>query len=315
MKLGRLKDWADLDSINSPPARPAIGNPEARPLSGVLHRWLRQDRGSIPQSIALVPRTKPQVVIFCEILEARIHPVDADPRLLKILLTAELIEARCNSLEFSWDNLFCLPSSLSDLGLIFLPASILPRIKWSFFANEHCCDYTWRRREIFRHPPQFAALGERSAQAEHIHSLDVPAISARLPLAENAMKSTQQELAKSDHRFDDTEHRFRGLLVNHRVVCRAVSADAKPWPQPGVGFSGAGGGAANRSRHLGLQLRLDLPRMLIGQRAVAAGVGMSLPSSATVPNLSTPISRATSSTRTNSASMSLKRRRNVAMVS
>ena len=41
-----------------------------------------------------------------------------------------------------------------------------------------------------------------------------------------------------------------------------------------------------------------------------------VPSSATVPSLSSPISRANSSTRTNSASMSLrKRRRNVAMVS
>jgi hypothetical protein len=41
-----------------------------------------------------------------------------------------------------------------------------------------------------------------------------------------------------------------------------------------------------------------------------------VPSSATVPNLSRPISRASSSTRTNKASISLrKRRRKVAMVS
>jgi hypothetical protein len=32
--------------------------------------------------IALVPGTEPQLVVFCEILEARVHPVDADPRFL-----------------------------------------------------------------------------------------------------------------------------------------------------------------------------------------------------------------------------------------
>ncbi len=35
-------------------------------------------------------------------------------------------------------------------------------------------------------------------------------------------------------------------------------------------------GLGHELAHLGLQLRLDLPRMLIGQRAVPAGVGMDL---------------------------------------
>ena len=39
------------------------------------------------------------------------------------------------------------------LGLDFLPASILPRIEFVNLANEHCCDYTWRRRGDFRTPP------------------------------------------------------------------------------------------------------------------------------------------------------------------
>jgi hypothetical protein len=57
--------------------------------------------------------------------------------------------------------------------------------------------------------------------------------------------------------------------------------------------------------------------MFIGQRAVPAGIGVDFRAvQSTVPILSTPISRPNSSTRTNSASMSLiKRRRNVAMVS
>jgi hypothetical protein len=57
--------------------------------------------------IALVPGTEAQLVVFCEVLEARVHPVDADPRFLKILLTTRLVEIRCNSRKFSRDNLFC----------------------------------------------------------------------------------------------------------------------------------------------------------------------------------------------------------------
>ncbi len=79
-------------------------------------------------------------------------------------------------------------------------------------------------------------------------------------------------------------------------------------------------GFGHELAHLGLQLRLDLARMLVGQRAVPAGIGMDLgaiePDRATVPSFSMPISRASSSTCTNRPSISLrKRRRNVAMVS
>ncbi len=42
-----------------------------------------------------------------------------------------------------------------------------------------------------------------------------------------------------------------------------------------IGFIG-GLGLRHQLRHLGLQLRLDLARMFIGQRAVAAGIGMDL---------------------------------------
>jgi hypothetical protein len=48
--------------------------------------------------IALGPGTEPQLVLLGKILEACVHPVDANPRLLKILLTTQLIELRYNSL-------------------------------------------------------------------------------------------------------------------------------------------------------------------------------------------------------------------------
>src|SRR5580693_10422592 len=54
---------------------------------------------------------------------------------------------------------------------------------------------------------------ERSAWAERVHPLDVPGHGDEAPLAANAIEPAQQKLAESHHRFDDTEHRFRGLLA------------------------------------------------------------------------------------------------------
>ena len=42
--------------------------------------------------------------------------------------------------------------------------------------------------------------------------------------AANAIESTQQELAESHHRFDDTEYRFRGLLALFAVRCPQTSS-------------------------------------------------------------------------------------------
>ena len=68
---------------------------------------------------------------------------------------------------------------------------------------------------------------------------------------------------------------------------------------------------------LGLQLRLDLARVVIRQSTVAAGVGMDLGAiQRHRPQLQYRLSRATPSTRTNCVSICLRKRcRNVAIVS
>ena len=81
-----------------------------------------------------------------------------------------------------------------------------------------------------------------------MHPLDVPGHSNQAPLAADAIEPAQQELSESHHRFDNAEHRLRGLLA------QTVELFALRCPQTsstGVGFSGAGGGAANRSRQDG----------------------------------------------------------------
>ena len=130
-------------------------------------------------------------------------------------------------------------SSLSDLGLLFCRQSILPQIESQISPKNIAAIARSVGGEIFRHPRRgsSAALGERSAQAERIHSLDVPGHGDEAPLAANAIESTQQELAESDHRFDDYRTPVPGsACADHRVVCLAVSADAKPWPRPVSGF-------------------------------------------------------------------------------
>jgi len=65
--------------------------------------------------IAFVSGAEPQAVIFGVVREARIQPVDADPRLVEILLTTGLVEVRCNAGKFSRDRL------LGSLGERFRP--------------------------------------------------------------------------------------------------------------------------------------------------------------------------------------------------
>ena len=113
--------------------------------------------------------------------------------------------------------------SLSDLGLIFLPASILPRIESQISPKNIAAIARGGSGEIFGHPRRgwSAALGERSAQAERIHSLDVPGHGDEAPLAANAIESTQQELA---------ECRFAGSTLVLHAVRRArpqVSANLR----------------------------------------------------------------------------------------
>ena len=84
-----------------------------------------------------------------------------------------------------------------------------------------------------------------------MHPLDVPGHGDEAPLAADAIEAAQQELAESHYRFDDAEHRLRGLLA------QTVELFALRCPQtPSHGFDRcrvfrAGGGAANRSRQEG----------------------------------------------------------------
>jgi hypothetical protein len=70
-----------------------------------------------------------------------------------------------------------------------------------------------------------------------MHPFDVPGHGDEAPLAADAIEPAQQELAESHHRFDDAEHRPPGsACAERRVVCLAVSADAKPWLRPVSSF-------------------------------------------------------------------------------
>jgi hypothetical protein len=77
---------------------------------------------------------------------------------------------------------------------------------------------------------------KRSTEAERIHPLDVPTHGDEAPFAANAIETAQQELTESRHRFDNTEHRFRGLLAQGvELLALRVSAAAKPSPRPAWG--------------------------------------------------------------------------------
>src|SRR5450759_4834596 len=52
-----------------------------------------------------------------------------------------------------------------------------------------------------------------SGGAEGEHPLDVPCHGHEAPFAAHLVEPTQQELSKSEYRFDDAEHRFRGLFA------------------------------------------------------------------------------------------------------
>ena len=82
---------------------------------------------------------------------------------------------RISSASIRCVSFVVLSSSLSDLGLIFCRQSILPRIEVANLAENIAAIARGGSGEIFGHPRRgsSAALGERSAQAERIHSLGV----------------------------------------------------------------------------------------------------------------------------------------------
>src|ERR1700686_1537180 len=82
---------------------------------------------------------------------------------------------------------------------------------------------------------------KRSAEAERMHPLDVPGHGDEAPLAADAIEPAQQELAESHHRFDDAEHRLRGLLAQ-TVELFALRCPQTPSRRKLVVFSGCGMG-------------------------------------------------------------------------
>src|SRR5262245_39055920 len=71
---------------------------------------------------------------------------------------------------------------------------------WYKFAENHryCCG--WPLAEGFQPPGRDPSESrKRSAEAEHMHALDVPGHGDEAPLAADAIEPTQQELAESHH--------------------------------------------------------------------------------------------------------------------
>ncbi len=85
-------------------------------------------------------------------------------------------------------------------------------------------------------------------RGEGEHPFDVPSHGDQAPFASDLFEAAEQELAEAHDRFDDAEHRLRGLLAQG-VELLALGV-ARRWhiAASGVGLSGAGGAWAKRSR-------------------------------------------------------------------
>src|SRR5208283_6129264 len=59
----------------------------------------------------------------------------------------------------------------------------------------------------------FRRTAPASGGSEDEHSLDVPGHGHEAPLAARLCQSAHRELTEAEHRFDDAEHRLRGLLA------------------------------------------------------------------------------------------------------
>jgi hypothetical protein len=102
-------------------------------------------------------------------------------------------------------------SSIEILDECLVGDICIDRYLWALYQRTPKEDTIKVQRQDHRSvrtPPHFwsAGAGERSAEAERIHSLDVPSHGNEAPLAANAVEPAQQKLAESHHRFDDAEH-------------------------------------------------------------------------------------------------------------
>src|ERR1019366_6620786 len=78
-------------------------------------------------------------------------------------------------------------------------------------ASRPPCDRLYRPVAAFFSQQGPAPASSGGAEGEH--PLDVPCHGHEAPLAAHLVEPAQQELAESEYRFDDAEHRFRGLFA------------------------------------------------------------------------------------------------------
>jgi hypothetical protein len=83
----------------------------------------------------------------------------------------------------------------------------------------------------FRRREAAGAAGAVASSGRHrVHPPHVPRHGDEAPLALDLVKAAQKELAEAHHRFDDPEHRFRGLAcAAHRASCLRVCAAGGSW--------------------------------------------------------------------------------------
>src|ERR1700693_986527 len=82
----------------------------------------------------------------------------------------------------------------------------------------------------FRRREAAGAAGAALSSGRHcVHPLHVPRRGDEAPLALDVVKAAQKELAEAHYRFDDPEHRFRGLLAQ-----RIETLASNPPPAAGM---------------------------------------------------------------------------------
>jgi len=90
-------------------------------------------------------------------------------------------------------------------------------------------------------------LASSSGAAQDEDPLEVPRHGHGAPLAPYLSEAAQEELAESEHGFDDAEHRFRHLLAKRLKLFPSGVFNQCTMAATGVGFSGAGGAGAKHS--------------------------------------------------------------------
>ena len=96
-------------------------------------------------------------------------------------------------------------------------------------------DISWIFRRLLRWP----LLEARSAIAQSVHPLDVEGHGDQAPLAFDLCEAAQQELSKSDHRFDDAEDWFDVIAAGAVVPNKKPAPDIYFYAMEKLGVSAA----------------------------------------------------------------------------